>query len=80
MKSKQKCYRVRVRAIIEKTFDVMAHDEEKAEDEAWESFDPHSGDFQERYDQEILSVERIPAKQYNKGVFDREYVDEPNRI
>lgn len=80
MKSKQKYYRVRVRAIIEKTFDVIANDEDAAEEEAWDSFDPHSGDFQERYDQEIVSVERIAAKDYNKGAFDREYVDEPNRI
>lgn len=80
MKSKQKYYRVRVRAIIEKTFDVIARDEDEAEEQAWESFDPHSGDFQERYDQEIVNVDSIAAKEYNKGSFDKEYVDEPNRI
>ena len=54
-----KTYDVTIRATIYKTFRVEAQDEDEAYVEAHELFNPHSGEAEERYEQETMSIEEI---------------------
>jgi hypothetical protein len=59
MKNKLHTYEVVIKATITKVFEVEAADEDAAEAEAEEMFDPHSGEAEEKYTQEILRVTRL---------------------
>lgn len=52
-------YKVTIKATITKSFFIEADDESGAELEAMTLFNPHSGEAQERYTQEVQSIERI---------------------
>ena len=52
-------YKVTIKATITKTQDIHATSQEAAEQEAMELFNPHSGEATERYEQEVISSEKI---------------------
>jgi hypothetical protein len=53
---KQQWYQVTVKATIYKTQDIQATSKEEAEREAMELFNPHSGEAEESYSQEVIST------------------------
>jgi hypothetical protein len=53
---KHKNYSVTIKATIIKTQDIEASSQEEAEQEAMELFNPHSGEAEERYTQEVVFV------------------------
>ena len=59
MKNKQQWYRVTIKATIVKTQDILATDQEQAEEEAMELFNPYSGEAVERYEQEVAETTKI---------------------
>ena len=52
-------YKVTIKATITKTQDIHATSQEAAEQEAVELFNPHSGEAQESYAQEVISTEKL---------------------
>lgn len=52
-------YKVTIKATITKTQDIHATSQEAAEQEAMELFNPHSGEAQESYAQEVISTEKL---------------------
>jgi hypothetical protein len=56
MKRKKQWYTVTIKATIIKTQDIQATSKEKAEQEAMELFNPHSGEAEESYTQEVVST------------------------
>jgi hypothetical protein len=57
---KQQWYKVTVKATITKTQDIHATSQEEAEQEAMELFNPHSGEAEESYTQEVVSTSENP--------------------
>lgn len=55
----KKWYKVTIKATITKTQDIHATSEEEAEREAMELFNPHSGEAEESYKQEVVSTEEV---------------------
>lgn len=53
---KQQWYTVTIKATIIKTQDIQATSQEKAEQEAMDEFNPHSGEAEESYTQEVIST------------------------
>ena len=51
---KQQWYQVTIKATIFKTQDIQATSKEEAEREAMELFNPHSGEAEEHYTQEVF--------------------------
>lgn len=56
---KKQWYRVTIKATITKTQDIHAATLEDAEEEAMELFNPHSGETEENYTQEVISSEKM---------------------
>jgi hypothetical protein len=56
---KTQTYKVTIKATITKTQDIDAASQEKAEQEAMELFNPHSGEAEESYTQEVVSVQEV---------------------
>jgi hypothetical protein len=56
---KTQTYRVTIKATITKTQDIDALSKEQAEQEAMELFNPHSGEAEESYTQEVISVQEV---------------------
>ena len=54
----KKWYKVTVKATIIKTQDIHATSQEEAEQEAMELFNPHSGEAEEHYTQEVISISK----------------------
>ena len=54
----KKWYKVTVKATIIKTQDIHATSQEAAEQEAMELFNPHSGEAEEHYTQEVISISK----------------------
>lgn len=52
-------YKVTIKATITKTQDIEAVSQEAAEQEAMELFNPHSGEAEECYTQEVVSVQEV---------------------
>ena len=51
-------YKVTTKATITKTQDVQASSQDEAEREAMELFNPHSGEAEESYTQEVISISK----------------------
>ena len=51
-------YKVTIKATITKTQDIHATSQEAAEQEAMELFNPHSGEAEEHYTQEVISIKK----------------------
>jgi hypothetical protein len=51
-------YKVTIKATITKTQDIQATSQEEAEQEAMELFNPHSGEAEESYTQEVISINK----------------------
>jgi hypothetical protein len=56
---KQQWYKVTVKATIIKIQDIQATSQEEAEQEAMDEFNPHSGEAEESYTQEVISTKKI---------------------
>lgn len=54
-----KTFDVTIRATIYKTLRVEAEDEDAAYIEAHELFNPHSGEAEERYEEETMNIEEV---------------------
>lgn len=52
----KKWYKVTIKATITKTQDIHATSQEEAEQEAMDLFNPHSGEAEESYTQEVISI------------------------
>jgi hypothetical protein len=59
---KQQWYKVTVKATITKTQDIQATSQEEAEQEAMDEFNPHSGEAEESYTQEVISTKKNQMK------------------
>ena len=55
---KRKTYQVTVKAVITKTFDIHSDSADAAAREAYELFNPYSGECEEKYEQEVVKIER----------------------
>ena len=68
MKQKKQWYQVTIKATIVKTQDIHATSQEAAEQEAMELFNPHSGEAEERYTQEVVSVQEVSEGPETKSI------------
>jgi hypothetical protein len=64
----KKWYKVTVKATITKTQDIHATSQEEAEQEAMELFNPHSGEAEENYTQEVTSTEEVSEDPETKSI------------
>jgi len=55
-------YKVTIKATITKTQDIQATSQEEAEQEAMDEFNPHSGEAEESYTQEVISTKKNQMK------------------
>jgi hypothetical protein len=58
-KTKNKWFRVTIKATIVKSFDIEAEDEESAIWDAEGTFNPYSGEAEEKYTQEVIEVKKV---------------------
>ena len=58
----KKWYKVTVKATIIKIQDIQATSQEEAEQEAMDEFNPHSGEAEESYTQEVISTKKNQMK------------------
>ena len=56
MKKKKQWHKVTIKATIVKVQDIHATSQEEAEQEAMDLFNPHSGEAEESYTQEVISI------------------------
>jgi hypothetical protein len=69
MKTKtQQWYTVTIKATITKTQDIQATSKEEAEQEAMELFNPHSGEAEEHYTQEVTRTEEVSEDPETKSI------------
>lgn len=59
MKTKKKWFTVTIKATITKSIDIEAEDEESAIWDAEESFNPYSGEAEDKYTQEVIEVKKL---------------------
>ena len=64
----KKWYKVTIKATIIKTQDIHATSQEEAEQEAMELFNPHSGEAEEHYTQEVVSTEEASGDPETKSI------------
>jgi hypothetical protein len=57
--TKNKWFTVTIKATITKSIDIEAEDEESAIWDAEESFNPYSGEAEDRYTQEVIEVKKL---------------------
>ena len=68
MKRKKQWYAVTIKATIIKTQDIQATSKEEAEQEAMELFNPHSGEAEEHYTQEVTRTEEVSEDPETKSI------------
>jgi hypothetical protein len=64
----KKWYKVTIKATITKTQDIHATSQAVAEQEAMELFNPHSGEAEEHYTQEVTSTEEVSEDPETKSI------------
>ena len=64
----KKWYKVTIKATITKTQDIHATSQEEAEQEAMELFNPHSGEAEEHYTQEVVSTQEASEDPETKSI------------
>ena len=58
-KTKKKWFTVTIKATITKSIDIESEDEESAIWDAEESFNPYSGEAEDKYTQEVIEVKKL---------------------
>lgn len=64
----KKWYKVTIKATITKTQDIHATSQEEAEQEAMDLFNPHSGEAEEHYTQEVVNTEEVSEDPETKSI------------